>query len=65
MIGLSLAACSTDEMVEDLDPAGTNGDEEWSDEGPLEQDAASDVEDVAVVIPEEELGEIYAGRPNF
>ena len=59
-----LAACATED-VEDLDPAGTNGDEQWSDEGPREQDAASDVDDVQVVIPEAELGEIFAGRPNF
>jgi murein DD-endopeptidase MepM/ murein hydrolase activator NlpD len=59
-----LAACATD-VSEDLDPAGTNGDEEWSDEGPLEQDAASDVDTVEVEIPPEELGEIYAGRPAF
>jgi hypothetical protein len=66
MIGLAFAACSTDQdVVEDLDPAGTNGDEEWSDEGPLLDDIASDVDDVVVVIPEEELGEIYAGRPAF
>ena len=59
-----LAACATDE-VEDLDPAGTNGDEQWSDEGPREQDAASDVDDVDVVIPDDELGELAAGRPAF
>jgi hypothetical protein len=59
-----LAACATED-IEDLDPAGTNGDEEWSDEGPLEQDAASDVDDVAVEVPPEELAEIYAGRPAF
>jgi hypothetical protein len=67
MIGLAFAACATDDdvVVEDLDPAGTNGDQEWSDEGPLLEDIASDVDDVVVVIPEEELGEIYAGRPAF
>ncbi|HEY5927526.1 MAG TPA: peptidoglycan DD-metalloendopeptidase family protein [Kofleriaceae bacterium] len=59
-----LAACATDD-IEDLDPAGTNGDEQWWDEGPTPEYEASDVEDVPVVIPEEELGEIYAGRPNF
>jgi hypothetical protein len=64
-IGLALAACGTEDTVEDLDPAGTNGDEQWHDEGPLPEDMASDVDDVSVVIPEEELGEIYAGRPNF
>jgi hypothetical protein len=59
-----LVACATEE-IEDLDPAGTNGDEEWHDEGPLPEDVASDIADVDVVIPEEELGEIYAGRPGF
>ena len=34
-IGLALAACGTEDTVEDLDPAGTNGDEQWHDEGPL------------------------------
>ena len=68
LVGFSLAACATDadvEVVEDLDPAGTNGDELWWDEGPLPEDEASDVGDVPVVVPEEEIGEIYAGRPNF
>lgn len=66
VIGLSLAACATDdELVEDLDPAGTNGDEQWHDEGPLAKDVASDVEAVEVVVPEEEVGQIYAGKPLF
>ena len=66
MTGLALTACTAEvEVIEDLDPAGTNGDEQWSDEGPPPEYEASDVEDVPVVIPEEELGEIYAGRPNF
>ncbi len=60
-----LAACATDEMTEDLDPAGTNGGEEWWDEGPRAVDEASDLEDVAVVVPDDEIGEIYAGRPTF
>jgi hypothetical protein len=59
-----LAACATED-IEDLDPAGTNGDEQWSDEGPREQDVASDVDDVAVTIPEEELSTIAAGKPLF
>ncbi len=59
-----LAACATEE-IEDLDPAGTNGDEQWHDEGPLPRDEASDMGEVEVTIPEEELGEIFAGRPNF
>jgi hypothetical protein len=68
MIGATLAACATDadlEIVEDLDPAGTNGDEQWWDEGPLREDVASDIDDIAVVIPEDEVGLIYAGRPAF
>ena len=56
------AACATD-GGEDLDPASTNGDEQWSDEGPREQDIASDVDMLDVP---EEIGELYAGgRPNF
>jgi|SRR5687768_12208706 len=64
---LVLSACSADVDVleEDLDPATTLGDEEWTDEGPLPEDAASDVDDVAVVIPEDELGELAAGAPAF
>ena len=63
---LAVSACATEDVVvEDLDPAGTNGDEEWFDEGPLPEDWASDVGDVDVVIPEDELGQIYAGRPAF
>ena len=64
---LVLSACSADVDVleEDLDPATTLGDEEWTDEGPLPEDAASDVDDVAVVIPEDEIGELAAGAPAF
>ncbi|HEY5951537.1 MAG TPA: peptidoglycan DD-metalloendopeptidase family protein [Kofleriaceae bacterium] len=64
MCAVLLAACATDD-VEDLDPAGTNGDEQWSDEGPREQDVASDIDDVAVTLPDEEIGELAAGRPAF
>lgn len=65
MFAVLVSACGTD-AVEDLDPAGTNADEEWSDEGPREQDVASDVDALDVQATEEELGEIYAtGRPNF
>lgn len=68
LCALLLAACATEmdmDDYEDLDPAGTNGDEQWWDEGPLAKDVASDVESVDAEIPEEELGEIYAGRPKF
>src|SRR5262245_32099096 len=59
-----LFACTTED-VEDLDPAGTNGDEQWADEGPREQDVASDIDDVPVALPDDELVEIAAGRPLF
>jgi hypothetical protein len=63
---LLVSACATDEVGEDLDPAGTNGDEQWSDEGPREQDVASDVDMLDVEATDEEVGEIFAsGRPNF
>ncbi|HEX5063099.1 MAG TPA: peptidoglycan DD-metalloendopeptidase family protein [Kofleriaceae bacterium] len=66
LVGLFFGACTADvEVLEDLDPAGTNGDEQWSDEGPLEQDVASDVDDVEVTIPEDEITTIAAGRPLF
>jgi hypothetical protein len=62
---LLVSACAIDD-VEDLDPAGTNGDEQWDDEGPLDRDVASDVDVVDVQIPAEEVGEIAAGgRPAF
>src|SRR4051812_4738764 len=65
LCALLFAGCATDD-IEDLDPAGTNGDEQWSDEGPLEVDVASDVDIVDVTAPEEEVGEIAAsGRPKF
>ena len=62
---LTLGACAAEIGGEDLDPAGTNGDEQWWDEGPRAQDVASDVDAVEVTIPDEEVGEIYAGRPTF
>ena len=65
LCALFVSACATDD-VEDLDPAGTNGDEQWSDEGPLERDMASDIEAIDVQIPAEEVGEIaLSGRPAF
>lgn len=65
MCALLFTACATDE-IDDQDPAGTLGDEEWSDEGPREEDAASDTDDVAVDIPADEMAEILAGgRPRF
>ena len=57
--------CGTDD-IEDLDPAGTNGDELWWDEGPLAADISSDTIDVPVVVPPDEQQEILAaGRPLF
>lgn len=65
LCALLVSACATDDF-EDLDPAGTNGDEQWSDEGPLEKDIASDVDAIDVSVPEEEIGELAAsGRPAF
>src|ERR1044071_661059 len=58
-------ACGTDD-VEDLDPAGSNGDELWWDEGPLAADISSDTIDVPVDVPPDEQQEILAaGRPLF
>jgi hypothetical protein len=66
LVGLVLGACTADvEITEDLDPAGTNGDEQWADEGPTPLDEASDTDPVDVTIPEEEVSVIYAGMPAF
>src|SRR5262245_9796785 len=72
---LVLGACAMDEdedtsQVEDLDPAGTLGDEELSDDGPLPEDAASDAPevpfDVALVAPRFQMpfpcGQVWAGQ---
>jgi hypothetical protein len=65
LCALFVSACAADD-VEDLDPAGTNADEQWSDEGPLERDMASDLEAIDVQVPAEEVGEIaLSGRPAF
>lgn len=63
----SFAACAVEgEVTEDLDPAGTLGESEWSDEGPLPQDMASDTDEVDVDVPPDEIGEIAAaGVPRF
>jgi hypothetical protein len=61
----AVTACGTDD-VEDLDPAGTNGDELWSDDGPLAVDIASDTAEVPVVVPDDEQVEfLAAGAPLF
>jgi hypothetical protein len=65
LAGLALSSCAMDDADEDLDPAGTLGDEEISDDGPLPKDESSDVDDVEVEIPADELDEIFAGVPNF
>lgn len=63
--GATLGACSADE-VEELDPAGALGDEEWTDDGPTDADAASDLNDVPADVPADELTEIQAGGvPRF
>lgn len=62
--GLSFAGCATDD-AEDLDPATTVGGDEMTDDGPLQQDAASDVDDVAVEVPADEVQTIESGRPLF
>jgi hypothetical protein len=60
---LALAACATEE-VEDLDPAGSLGDDEMWDEGPLPQEVSSDIH-VEVTLPQDEIDTIAAGRPLF
>lgn len=66
LLGFALAACALDSEEEDLDPAGTLGDEEWSDEGPLPKDEASDTDEVIVELPPDELAELQAGgMPRF
>jgi hypothetical protein len=66
LMGLALAACAMESEDEDLDPAGTLGDEEWWDEGPLPKDEASDTDDIVVELPADELAELQAGgMPNF
>ena len=62
--GATLGACAADEM-EELDPAGALGDEQWSDEGPTDADAASDLNDAPADVPADELAEIQAGVPLF
>lgn len=64
VMGLSLAACATEDS-EDLDPATTLGNDQPTDDGPLQEDVASDVDAVVVETPEAELSVIYAGRPLF
>lgn len=64
-LSASLVGCIGDEPGEDLDPATTLGDTEWHDEGPLPEDEASGVDDVDVVVPEDEMLEVYAGVPLF
>jgi hypothetical protein len=55
MCTLLFAACASDQLDEDM-----------FDEGPLDEDVASDVGDVEVDVPADELGEILAGgRPRF
>lgn len=39
---LALAACASDESIEELDPAGALGDEQMEDEGPTPAEEASD-----------------------
>lgn len=54
---VGLMACAMDPDEEPTDPAGDLGDEEWSDEGPLPEDVASDTD------PLDELA--AAGPPRF
>jgi len=58
-------ACMVGEPAEELDPAGSLGDDEWSDEGPTATEESSDIADVPVEVPEDELGELRAGVPLF
>ncbi len=60
ILGLSLAACTSPSVDEDLDPAGTMGDEEVGDEGPPPDD------DPMMPAPEpEEQPETVNGVPFF
>jgi len=63
-LGVTLGACSADE-AEELDPAGALGDEEWTDDGPTDAEAASDIVDMPADVPADELTEIQAGVPLF
>lgn len=63
-LAFPLTACSVEE-TEELDPAGTLGDDEWTDEGPTDADAASDAEDVPVDVPPDEVIEFVNGMPRF
>lgn len=63
-LGVTLGACSAEE-TEELDPAGALGDEEWTDDGPTDAEAASDLNDVPADVPADELTEIQAGVPLF
>ena len=62
-----LSACAaSDDDWEYLDPATTVGGDVMSDEGPLAADVSSDVENITVQLPEDELQTIAAnGRPLF
>ena len=50
LLAILLTACTTDEDIEDLDPAGSLGDEQMSDEGPTAAEESSDADvDVGVI----------------
>jgi hypothetical protein len=63
----ALSACAaSDDEWEDLDPATTVGGDLMSDEGPLPADVASDIDNITVQLPDDELRTIAAnGRPLF
>ena len=66
LVTMILTSCEMGEEAEDLDPAGTLGDEQLWDEGPLAVDIASDVDDIVVEVPDDEANEIiFAGAPLF
>jgi hypothetical protein len=57
---LVFTGCATDDGdVDPEDPAGTLGDWEWADEGPLPEDESSDVAESV------DHGALYAVAPRF
>jgi murein DD-endopeptidase MepM/ murein hydrolase activator NlpD len=50
LLAILMAACTSDDEIEDLDPAGSLGDEQMSDEGPTVAEESSDMDvDVGVI----------------
>ncbi|MEZ4361727.1 MAG: peptidoglycan DD-metalloendopeptidase family protein [Kofleriaceae bacterium] len=71
-ITVALGACAEPETFEDLDPAGTLGDEQLSDEGPTPELASSDLDEAVSEIaaaPRFQLpfpcGQVWAGQTRL